>query len=312
MESQLKFAAIDIGSNAVRLLLSGVFEEAHSATFRKMSLIRMPLRLGDDAFSHKVISDRKVSQLVKTMVGFKHLIDAFGPLDLMACATSAMREAENGAEICHRILAESGIAVDIIDGVREAQLIFENKSADLLGGNGAYLYVDIGGGSTDITLFSQGRIITSASFNIGTIRLLEGLVSKTQWKQMKLWLKNSTAGHSSLAAIGSGGNINKVFRLANCKNGKPLSENKMMKVRRFLKHFTVEQRIRELALRPDRADVIIPALDIYLRVMKWSGIRKIFVPQVGLADGIVRILYDRHKNRSAPPTAEPNVQPTGK
>jgi exopolyphosphatase/guanosine-5'-triphosphate,3'-diphosphate pyrophosphatase len=295
MESQLKFAAIDIGSNAVRLLFSGVFEEAHSATFRKMSLIRMPIRLGDDAFTQKFISDGKVSQLVKSMIGFKHLIEAFQPLDYMACATSAMREAENGPEICNRIFAETGIKVDIIDGVREAQFIFENKSADLFGGNDAYLYVDIGGGSTDITLFSRGRIITTGSFNIGTIRLLEGLVSKAYWKKMRQWLKNNTAPFSSLAAIGSGGNINKVFRLANCKNGKPLSNNKMMKVRRFLKHFTVEQRIKELALRPDRADVIIPALDIYLKIMKWAGISKIYVPQVGLADGIVRILYDRYK-----------------
>lgn len=295
MESQLRFAAIDIGSNAVRLLLSGVFEEAHSATFRKMSLIRMPIRLGDDAFTQKFISDGKVSQLVKSMIGFKHLIEAFQPLDYMACATSAMREAENGPEICNRILAEANIKVDIIDGVREAQFIFENKSADLFGGNDAYLYVDIGGGSTDITLFSRGRIITTGSFNIGTIRLLEGLVSKAYWKKMRQWLKNNTAPFSAMAAIGSGGNINKVFRLANCKNGKPLSDNKMMKVRRFLKHFTVEQRIKELALRPDRADVIIPALDIYLKVMKWAGISKIYVPQVGLADGIVRILYDRYK-----------------
>jgi exopolyphosphatase/guanosine-5'-triphosphate,3'-diphosphate pyrophosphatase len=295
MESHLKFAAIDIGSNAVRLLLSGVFEEGYSPTFRKMSLIRMPIRLGDDAFTQKNISDSKVSRLVTSMKGFKLLMEAFQPLDFMACATSAMREAENGPQICKRILEEADIKVDIIDGKREAQFIFENKSADKFGGNDAYLYVDIGGGSTDITLFSQGRIITSESFNIGTIRLLEGLVSKAYWKKMKQWLRNCSAPFTSLAAIGSGGNINKVFRLANCKNGKPLSENKMMKVRRFLKHFTVEQRIRELALRPDRADVIIPALDIYLKIMKWAGIRKIYVPQVGLADGIVRVLYDRFK-----------------
>ncbi|MBT8331151.1 MAG: exopolyphosphatase [Deltaproteobacteria bacterium] len=295
MESLLKFAAIDIGSNAVRLLLSGVFEEAYSATFRKMSLIRMPIRLGDDAFTQKHISDNKVSQLVKSMIGFNHLIGAFQPLDFMACATSAMREAENGPQICNRILVEAGIKVEIIDGVREAQFIFENKSADLFGGNDAYLYVDIGGGSTEITLFSRGQIITSGSFNIGTIRLLEGLVTKAYWKKMRQWLKNCTAPFTSMAAIGSGGNINKVFRLANCKNGKPLSYDKMMKVRRFLKHFTVGERIKQLALRPDRADVIIPALDIYLKVMKWAGIRKIYVPQVGLADGIVRILYEKYK-----------------
>ena len=295
MDSQLKFAAIDIGSNAVRLLLSGVFEDGHSATFRKMSLIRMPIRLGDDAFTQKHISENKVTQLVKTMVGFNHLIDSFQPLDFMACATSAMREAENGPQIRGQILNESGINVEIINGKKEAQIIFENKSSDMLGGNNAYLYADIGGGSTEITLFFQDRIITTESFNIGTIRLLEGLVTKAYWKKMRQWLKNYTAPYSSIAAIGSGGNINKVFRLANSKIGKPLSDDKMMKVRRFLKYFTVEQRIRELGLRPDRADVIIPALDIYIKIMKWAGIRKIYVPQIGLADGIVQILYQKYK-----------------
>ena len=299
MESHLKFAAIDIGSNAIRLLLSGVFEREPSPTFRKMSLIRMPIRLGDDAFTQKRISESKVSQLVQAMIGFKHLIAAFQPLDCMACATSAMREAENGPQICQRILEEADINGDIIDGKKEAQFIFENKSSDMFGGNDAYLYVDIGGGSTEITLFSQGRIITSGSFNIGTIRLLKGLVSKTYWKEMKQWLRNYSAPYTAMVAIGSGGNINKTFRLANCKNGKPLSDNKMLKVRRLLKHLTVEQRIRELALRPDRADVIIPALDIYLKIMKWAGIRKIFVPQIGLADGMVHILYNNYKASNA-------------
>jgi exopolyphosphatase/guanosine-5'-triphosphate,3'-diphosphate pyrophosphatase len=296
MDSHLRFAAIDMGSNAVRLLLSGVFEDGSSATFRKMSLVRMPIRLGDDAFTQKQISNEKISQLVKTMIGFKHLIESFEPLDFMACATSAMREAENGPQICERILKETGIKIEIIDGKKEAQIIFKNKRADTFGGNDAHLYVDIGGGSTEITLFSQGQIIAAQSFNIGTIRLLEGLVTKGYWKKMRQWLKNYSAPYSAMAAIGSGGNINKVFRLANCKNGKPLSEDKMMKVRRFLKHFTVEQRIKELALRPDRADVIIPALDIYLKIMKWAGIRKMYVPQVGLADGIVHILYEKYKN----------------
>ena len=293
MDSQLKFAAIDIGSNAVRLLLSGVFEDGHLPTFRKMSLIRMPIRLGSDAFTQKHIPENKVAQLVKTMVGFKYLIDSFQPLDFRACATSAMREAENAPQIREQILNESGIKVEIINGKKEAQIIFENRSSDMFGGNNSYLYVDIGGGSTEITLFSQDRIITSESFNIGTIRLLEGLVTKSYWNKMKHWLKNYTAPYPSIVAIGSGGNINKVFRLANSKIGKPLSDIKMMKVSRFLKHFTVEQRIRELGLRPDRADVIIPALDIYLKIMKWSSIRKIYVPQIGLVDGIVRILYDK-------------------
>jgi exopolyphosphatase/guanosine-5'-triphosphate,3'-diphosphate pyrophosphatase len=308
MSAKLRFSAIDIGSNAVRLLLSGVFEDGFSPTFKKMSLIRMPIRLGDDAFTRNRISEDKIVELVKTMVGFKHLIDAYQPIDSMACATSAMREAENGPEICDRIRDASGIPIEIIDGKREAQIIFQNKSADRFGGYNAYLYVDVGGGSTDITLFSQGRIVTSGSFDIGTIRLLEKLVSQQYWKKMQQWIKTYTAPYASVAAIGSGGNINKIFRLANCKNGKPLSLSMMKKVRRFLNHFSVDQRITELGLRPDRADVIVPAADIYLKVMKWAEIKNIFVPIVGLADGIVHILYDRYKTQGVA-TAELNQPP---
>ena len=309
MSDKLKFAAIDIGSNAVRLLLSGVFEDGYSPTFKKMSLIRMPIRLGDDAFTRNRISEGKIVELVKTMVGFKHLIDAYHPIDFMACATSAMREAENGPEICERIREASGIQLEIIDGKREAEVIFQNKSADRFGGYNAYLYVDVGGGSTDITLFSQGRIVASGSFDIGTIRLLEKLVSDQYWKKMRNWIKNYTEPYSSVAAIGSGGNINKIFRLGNCKNGKPISYSKMTKVRRFLKHFTVQQRITELGLRPDRADVIIPAADIYLKVMKWGKIKQIFVPIVGLADGIVHILYERYKAQGAAATDQEEALP---
>ena len=308
MSERLKFAAIDIGSNAVRLLLAGVFEDGYSPTFKKMSLIRMPIRLGDDAFTRNRISEEKIVELVKTMVGFKHLMDAYQPIDYMACATSAMREAENGPEICERIREASGIQLEIIDGKREAEVIFQNKSADRFGGYNAYLYVDVGGGSTDITLFSQGRIVTAGSFDIGTIRLMEKLVSPQYWRKMRQWIKTYTAPYTSVAAIGSGGNINKIFRLANCKNGKPLSHSKMMKVRRFLKHFTIDQRITELGLRPDRADVIIPAADIYLKVMKWAKIKQIFVPIVGLADGVVHILYEKYKAQGAAAAELPTAQ----
>jgi exopolyphosphatase/guanosine-5'-triphosphate,3'-diphosphate pyrophosphatase len=295
MKSHLKFAAIDIGSNAVRLLLSAVFELGNCTTFRKMSLIRMPIRLGDDAFSQKRISEDKASQLIQTMMGFIHLINAYRPLNYMACATSAMREAENSSEICERIIEQTGINVDIIDGKKEAQILLENNGTKLFNGSGNYLYVDIGGGSTEITLFSQGLSIASGSFNIGTIRILKKLVSNAEWVQMQHWLNKHTAPCDSLVAIGSGGNINKTFRLANCKTGKPLSDNKIREVCRFLKDFSVPQRITKLGLRPDRADVIVPALRIYLKVMKWAGIKKIYAPEVGLADGMVRILYDKFK-----------------
>jgi exopolyphosphatase/guanosine-5'-triphosphate,3'-diphosphate pyrophosphatase len=297
MISQLRFAAIDIGSNAVRLLLSSVFENAAKPTFKKMSLTRMPIRLGDDVLSLKRISDQRADELVKAMTGFRHLIDAFQPIAFKACATSAMRGAENGHQICERIRKACGIEVDIIDGPIEAQMIFANKSDDRYLGYDAYLYVDVGGGSTEITLFSQGQVAASESFDIGTIRILRGQVSQDRWNDMKTWLQvHGGAPLKSLAAIGSGGNINKIFRLAGCKNGKPLTQSKITKVRRYLKKFSYEERITKLHLRPDRADVIIPATDIYLNVIKWAGIKNIFVPIVGLADGVVRILYNQYKS----------------
>ncbi|MGD8291029.1 MAG: exopolyphosphatase [Desulfobacterales bacterium] len=298
MKSNLKFAAIDIGSNAVRLLLSEVFEKGHTAIFRKISLIRMPIRLGEDAFIQHRISDAKISQLVQSMIGFKHLINAYGPLGYMACATSAMREAENGPEICARINEQANIKVDIIDGSQEAQILFSNSQIDLINKEKETLYVDVGGGSTEISLLSHGEVMASKSFNIGTVRLLAGLVSKVHWDQMKDWLKKYSSGSMGFTAIGSGGNINTTFRLTHCKRGQPLSYNKIRETRRYIKKFSIQERITELALRPDRADVILPALEIYLKVLKWCGVRQIYVPEMGLADGIIRDLYKQHKQAS--------------
>jgi exopolyphosphatase/guanosine-5'-triphosphate,3'-diphosphate pyrophosphatase len=292
---QLKFAAIDIGSNAVRLLLASVFEHNGIPTFKKMSLTRMPIRLGADTFSLKRISKERTDELVKAMIGFRHLIDAYQPIVFKACATSAMREAKNRAQVCKCIQKACGIEVDIIDGAREALLILENKSADQYLGYNAYLYVDVGGGSTEITLSSQGQVAVSGSFKIGTIRMLQGQVTQSDWEPMKIWLQTHCAPYQPLAAIGSGGNINKIFRLADCKKNQTLSKSKMIKVRRLLKKYSYEERITELNLRPDRADVIIPAADIYLKVVQWAGIKNIFVPVMGLADGVVRTLYRDYK-----------------
>lgn len=296
MLSQLRFAAIDIGSNAVRLLLASVFEGNGTPTFKKMSLTRMPIRLGDDVFSLRRISEKRADELVKAMTGFRNLIDAFQPIAFKACATSAMRGAENGTQVCERISQACGIQVDVIAGPMEARMIFENRSAERYSGYDAYLYVDVGGGSTEITLFSQGEVAASDSFDIGTIRILHGRVNKSRWNAMKSWLQAHCGSLKSLAAIGSGGNINKIFRMAGCKNGKPLSQSKIIEVRRFLKAYSYEERITRLHLRPDRADVIIPAADIYLNVIKWAGIRNIFVPVVGLADGMVHVLYNQHQS----------------
>jgi exopolyphosphatase / guanosine-5'-triphosphate,3'-diphosphate pyrophosphatase len=295
MINTLKFAAIDIGSNAVRLLLASVFETGANAVFKKISLTRMPIRLGSDAFSLHRISDAKANEFVETMIGFKHLIDAYRPIAYRACATSAMRHAQNGSEICQHVEKACGIHIDIVDGKDEAQLIFENKSSERYGGFKDYLYVDVGGGSTEITLFLGGKMAVSGSFDIGTIRILQNQVAKSQWQEMRHWLKTHMAKNGSTAAIGSGGNINKIFSLAGCKNGRPLTPERVQKVRRTLARLSIEQRILQIGLRPDRADVIVPAADIYLNVMQWAGIDKLFVPVVGLADGVVHILYRQYK-----------------
>jgi exopolyphosphatase/guanosine-5'-triphosphate,3'-diphosphate pyrophosphatase len=296
MNNQYRFAAIDIGSNAVRLLLSCVFEHRDGALFKKMALMRMPIRLGQDAFSRQRISGPKIEQLATTMQGFKALIEAFGPIDYLACATSAMREAANSSAICDLILKQTGIRINIIDGLCEAQVIFTNRSQDFFNAKNAYLYIDVGGGSTEITLFSQYRKIASRSFDIGTIRIMQNLVSKSHWKEMKRWIKQHNGLHNRLVAIGSGGNINKINRLANVKNSRPLTYAKMRRVKKNLKMFSVDERITRLKLRPDRADVIVPASKIYLSAMKWAGIEKIYVPQIGLADGLVRLMFDRYKS----------------
>jgi exopolyphosphatase/guanosine-5'-triphosphate,3'-diphosphate pyrophosphatase len=295
MIKTLKFAAIDIGSNAVRLLLAAVFENGSSAVFKKISLTRMPIRLGGDAFLRHRISKAKADELVCAMTGFKHLIDAYQPISYQAFATSAMRGAKNGAAICNRVKQACGIQIEIIEGPREAQLIFENRSSERFGGFKNYLYVDVGGGSTEITLFSGGKVAVSGSFDIGTIRMLQNQVTKAQWQQMRAWLKTHAGKKRAIAAIGSGGNVNKIFNLAGCKNGRPLIPEKIQKVRNTLAKLTLEQRIVKMGLRPDRADVIVPAADIYLNIMQWTHIEQLFVPVVGLADGVVHILYRQYK-----------------
>ena len=291
----LRFAAIDIGSNAIRLLLSAVFENGPAPTYKKMTLVRMPIRLGRDAFLTGRIAEEKAQELVTAMKGFNHLINAYAPLGAMACATSAMRVAENGPQVCRQIQLETGISVDIISGKREAEILFKNKREATLFKNESSLFVDVGGGSTEITLYSEGKAIASESFNIGTVRVLENVVPKTEWKQLKNWLKTHTADYPHISAIGSGGNINKTFRLAGGKPGKPISYQQIKDIATYLDGFSYDQRVTELGMRPDRADVIIPALTIYRRVMKWGQIDQVYVPILGLADGMIHILYQKYK-----------------
>jgi exopolyphosphatase/guanosine-5'-triphosphate,3'-diphosphate pyrophosphatase len=292
METGAKYSAVDIGSNAVRLLLSAVFETETGPYFRKISLIRMPIRLGDDAFIHRNISDPKIDQLIHAMTGFQHLIAAYQPIAYRACATSAMREARNGSQICRRIRQKTGIEVQIIDGKEEARIISANSGSKRTPDTAVEVYLDVGGGSTEITIFNGDRPV-SRSFNIGTIRLMQDMVTSAEWEQMKQWVKDKTAHLDHLVAVCSGGNIHKIIRLAKSKDLETISFKHMKKVRKLLKRYTVAERVTKLGLKPDRADVILPAHKIYHSVLKWGGISLVKVPQMGLADGIVRQLHRR-------------------
>lgn len=293
----LRFTAIDIGSNAVRLLFSRVFDHPDQPVFIKESLIRIPIRLGDDAFTDKIISKKKTEKLVKTMQAFKSLIDAYHPIDYLAFATAALREAENGSKIVMEIKQKSGINLKIVDGKSEAELIYSNRSDKILKDFDTFLYIDVGGDSTELTFFSRDGRNKSLSFNLGTVRILENMVWRDDWKQMKIWIKENGMKYRPKIAIGSGGNINKIFRLTTQKLAKPLAYKKMRPIYNNLKSYPYQDRITKLGLRPDRANVIIPASKIYLSVMKWVKVNKILVPQVGLADGAVHVLYQNFKQR---------------
>lgn len=290
----MKLAAIDIGSNAVRLLVSHVYETGEWAPLvKKADLYRVPLRLGEDAFLRGEISSEKSEDLVKTMHAFKFLMQVCQAEDFMACATSALRCARNGDQLAARIERETQIKIDIVDGPREGELIALNRIERRFK-KGTYLYIDVGGGSTELTLYANRQCLATASFKIGTIRIKEGLVAASDWKELKAWVKKHTADMPKLRGIGSGGNINKIFKLTRKKQTKPLKLKELKAVHRELSEMRVQERMMRMGLRPDRADVIVPAGDIYLAVMKWAGIEDIFVPQIGLSDGMIHELYHRH------------------
>jgi exopolyphosphatase/guanosine-5'-triphosphate,3'-diphosphate pyrophosphatase len=291
----LKFAAIDIGSNAVRLLFCNVFEGDGTPVFKKAELIRVPIRLGEDSFVQGKISQKKADKLVTAMKAFRHLISVYDAVDYRACATSAMRDAVNGQEIVARIREEAGLNIEIIDGKTEADIIYSNHIAEQLDKNKAYLYIDIGGGSTELSIFWKNKVTASRSFNIGTIRMLHEQVTKDTWNEMKSWVRSKTGDHKGMIAIGSGGNINKLFKMSHKKEHKPLSYDKLKTLYEHLDSYGLDERITVLGLNPDRADVIMPAARIVLTVMKTAGIEKMLVPQIGLSDGIVHLLYEAHK-----------------
>lgn len=293
----MKFAAIDIGSNAVRLLFCNVYDDNGKIVFKKAELIRVPIRLGEDSFLNGKISAKKTEKLVTAMKAFKSLIDVYDAIDYRACATSAMRDAENRYDIVQRVRKEAGIKIEIINGKTEADIIYSNHIEEHLDKDTNYLYIDIGGGSTEITLFSKNKAIVSQSFNIGTIRMLHNQIDKEYWNYFKNWIEEITKGYKPLMAIGSGGNINKLFKMSGRKPNKALPTAKLKGLYEVLESYSYEERMKILSLNPDRADVIIPACKILLTVLKKADIEKIIVPQIGLADGIVHQLYEKHKEK---------------
>jgi exopolyphosphatase/guanosine-5'-triphosphate,3'-diphosphate pyrophosphatase len=290
----LRYAAIDTGSNAVRLLIADVTDNDGTYTFKKNTLIRVPLRLGDDAFLDKHISNKKADDLVKTMAAFKNLMDVYKVNDYMACATSAMREAKNGPEIIKRIKNEANLDLEIIHGEREAGIIYASHTGIDLDESKNYLYIDVGGGSTELTLFSDGELIASQSFNIGTIRILDNQDKDETWKEMQDFVRKHTRPFKEIFGVGTGGNINKLFKLSNEKDGDPMSYTKLKSLYSYLSSYSLKDRINVLKLNQDRADVIIPACEIYTTVMKWANIKQIYVPSVGMADGIIQTLIEKN------------------
>lgn len=289
-----KYGAIDIGSNAIRLLVSNIIiKKGKETQFKKSSLVRVPIRLGADSFVKGIISEENITRMINAMKAFKLLMDVHNVERYKACATSAMREAKNSNEVVAKILKETGIQIDVIGGKEEAAIISSTDLNQLIEGDNSYLYVDVGGGSTEFTIFSGGKITSSKSFKIGTVRLLNNKksVNKIIYSDVEKWIKKNTKNLKNVSLIGSGGNINKLFKMSGRTEGKPISYIYLNAQYQFLKQMSYQERISELSLNPDRADVIIPATKIYLSSMKWSGARKIYVPKIGLSDGIIKSLY---------------------
>ncbi len=296
----MKLAAIDIGSNACRLLIDDVITDANNKIdFIKLALIRVPLRLGFDVFETGRIGDIKIEKFLKTIQSYKLLLEVYEVEHLKACATSAMRDAFNAKEILQLVKDETGIRIEVISGQDEAKYIYENHVAENLNNQESYLYIDVGGGSTELTFFSDGKLVCKESFDIGTIRLLKKQVTENTWNEMKDFIRTKTKGYHHVTCIGSGGNINKIFSLSKRKEGRPLSLEMLRNYYSEFGSITLQQRMSLYNMREDRADVIVPALLIFINVMRWAETEEIYVPKIGLADGLIHILYDEVKNLSA-------------
>ncbi|CAM3111807.1 exopolyphosphatase [Chryseobacterium flavum] len=293
----MKIAAIDIGSNAARLLINEVKINNRKPEFIKLNLLRIPLRLGMDVFTIGKIGTEREKMVIDSMKIFSDLMRIYKVDHYRACATSAMRDAANGNEIIRQVKETSGINIEIISGDEEATLIYENHVAEGLDKEFAYLYIDVGGGSTELTFYENGKMVYERSFNIGTIRLLNNLVTMDNWKEMKDEIKKNIVSKKPIVAIGSGGNINKVFSMSKTKDGKPMSLSHLKKVYKEFNELSVSERMTRYSLREDRADVLVHALNIFNNVMTWADINRIFVPKISVADGLIQNIYSQLQHK---------------
>lgn len=288
-----KYGAVDIGSNAIRLLIATVIEqEGKNTHFKKTSLVRVPIRLGADVFLEGKISESNAIRMSEAMTAFNLLMKTHNVKYFRACATSAMREASNGKEVAKMVSKVSGIPINIIDGNDEAAIIASTDLKNLIQDDKVFLYVDVGGGSTEFTVFANGHVVASRSFKLGTVRLINDRVEDSMWDEMEKWIKTETKKYKKISMIGSGGNINSIFKYSGTKIGKPLSYFYLSSYYEYIKSFSYDERIVELDMNPDRADVVVPATRIYLSAMKWSKSKNVFVPKIGLSDGIIKSLYN--------------------
>lgn len=287
-----RYAAIDIGSNAVRVLISNVVVSPGTPPkYMKSSLVRVPIRLGQDSFTVGEISPRNIKRIVKAMKAFKLIMKVNNVKKYMACATSALREANNASEVIQEVKKKTGIEIQVIDGKREAEIIATTNIFESINKNRTFLFIDVGGGSTEFSVLVKGERVVSKSFKVGTVRMINNMVSEKVWEEIKEWVETHTKHHTKLALLGSGGNINKLFKIAKVKEGRPLSMIKLNQLYNKLNQLDYNERILKWELNPDRSDVIIPATQIYLKALQWSGASEIFVPKIGLSDGMIKVLY---------------------
>jgi len=289
----LILAAIDIGSNAARLLISEVVKEGKEIEFNRLNILRIPLQLGFDVFEKGFIGSRKKKMLIDTIKAYKQLMKVYEVEHYMACATSAMRDASNSKEIIKEIETETGIEIEIISGELEAEIIYENHIAELLDKNDSYLYMDVGGGSTELTLYHNSELVLQKSINIGTVRLLTNKVKDESWDELKETCKNIAKKYTHITGIGSGGNINKIYSLLRSKDDVYLLAGPVREMHKDMQLLSVDERMKKYNIKKDRAEVIVPALLIYNNIFKWCGVEQILVPKIGLADGLIHHLYDQ-------------------